>query len=112
MMTMLTQVSGLFRQHRGYTLDVRELVKRMQSTAAAHEKSERPTPESLAALYEIQLHTLADIKDRIVICDDVLTTGCHFRAMEQVILGAIPDATIRGVFLARCEPSATDVSNF
>ena len=110
LMTMLTTVSHLIHQHRGYHLDVRELVEQTQSTAAAHDADSRPEPANLSALYEVQHELLADAKDRIVICDDVLTTGCHFRAMEMVILEAIPKAMIRGMFLARRVPEAIDFS--
>jgi predicted amidophosphoribosyltransferase len=112
MMVMLGIVSELFYQNRGYHLDIRELVEQTQSTAAAHDADVRPEPSDLTALYEIQQGMVPDAQDRIVICDDVLTTGCHFRAMEMVILEVIPNATIRGMFLARREPEAIDFSDF
>ena len=39
--------------------------------------------------------------DMIVIFDDVLTTGCHFKAVEEVILNKYDNAKIIGVFVAR-----------
>ncbi|MCY3878925.1 MAG: hypothetical protein OXF74_07075 [Rhodobacteraceae bacterium] len=98
---MLKMVSEFVHQHRGGHLDVREMVIQTQSTGAVHDSDIRPEPEELADLYEIQHKMLADAKDNIVICDDVLTTGCHFGAMEMVILEALPEANIRGMFLAR-----------
>lgn len=40
-------------------------------------------------------------KDIIVIFDDLLTTGCHFKAVEEVILNRYDNAEIMGVFVAR-----------
>ena len=109
---MLGIVSELFYQNRGYRLDVREMDEQTQSTAAAHDTDTRPEPAGLVKLYEIQQFMVSEAQDRIVICDDVLTTGCHFRAMEMVILAAISSATIRGMFLARRKPETVDFSDF
>lgn len=40
-------------------------------------------------------------RDLIVIFDDVLTTGCHFKAVEEMILNKYEDADIAGFFVAR-----------
>lgn len=39
--------------------------------------------------------------DVIVVFDDVLTSGCHFKAIKNVILKTYPNAKIGGVFIAR-----------
>lgn len=44
--------------------------------------------------------------DVIIIFDDVLTTGCHYKAVENVILNRYSNADIRGVFIARRIPSS------
>lgn len=44
-------------------------------------------------------------QDVIIIFDDVLTTGCHYKAIENVILRKYNKADIRGVFVARRVPS-------
>lgn len=44
-------------------------------------------------------------QDVIIIFDDVLTTGCHYKAVENVILRKYINADIRGVFIARRIPS-------
>ncbi len=43
-------------------------------------------------------------KDQIIIFDDLLTTGCHFKAVEKVILNRYPNADIKGFFIARRVP--------
>lgn len=42
--------------------------------------------------------------DLIVIFDDVLTSGCHFKAVKSKILGRYSNAKIRGIFVARTIP--------
>ncbi len=39
--------------------------------------------------------------DAILIFDDVLTTGCHFKAIESMILDKYDNANIKGLFVAR-----------
>ncbi len=112
MMTMLNMVSEKVFQSKGYRLDIRELVVQMKSTTAAHDTNMRLKPEELAQLYAVQQNLLEGIQSNIVICDDVLTTGCHFRAMEMEIKSAVSGATIIGLFLARCTPEAIDISDF
>lgn len=43
-------------------------------------------------------------KDQIIIFDDVLTTGCHFKAVEEVVLNRYPNADVKGFFIARRVP--------
>lgn len=112
MMEMLTHLNAHVRRSRGYDIDIRELVRQTQSTAAAHDTDIRPTPAELARLYRIEQDGLAGVRDGLLICDDVLTTGCHFRAMEHVLSAALPGRPCYGVFLARRTPEAIDVEDF
>lgn len=43
-------------------------------------------------------------KDQIIIFDDLLTTGCHFKAVEKVVLNRYPNADVKGFFIARRVP--------
>jgi len=83
--------------------DVRNLVVQSQSTVAAHEAAagQRVTVEDLLAIYEID-EALADPEPtKIVILDDVLTAGTHFRAMQVILSQRFPNAQIIGLFVAR-----------
>lgn len=89
-------------------LDIRELVVQRASRAAAHDTEARPRPEEMAALYSID-ETLCDpTPATILICDDMLTTGCQFMAMRAVLSARFPAAEIFGVFLARRAPQAVE----
>lgn len=109
MMQMLNGFAQLVATHHGHHPDIRELVEQTTSTSAAHDTDNRPSPDKLADLYKINTKALEQpIRDCIVICDDVLTTGCHYRAMTTVISEQFPNANFRGVFLARRVPQAED----
>jgi hypothetical protein len=40
----------------------------------------------------------------IFIFDDVLTAGCHYKAIEIVLRNRFPNTPLRGLFLARAVP--------
>ncbi len=88
----------------GQGVDVRELVAQQSSTTAAHESDVRLRPEELARLYTVDARLVAPRPSAIAICDDVLTTGCHYRAMVSVLSPHFPDAAFYGLFLARRVP--------
>lgn len=108
MMAMMGQLSGLFLASNGYSLDIKELVSQRRSTAAAHDGDARPRPEDLVGIYDVDLGLLPNASGSIVICDDVLTTGSHYRAMCDVLRRHLPQATFAGLFLARRAPEAND----
>ena len=62
--------------------------------------------------FNLSNHTISYVVKSFCILWLTLTTGCHFRAMEMVILKAMPETTIRGMFLVRREPEAIDFSDF
>jgi predicted amidophosphoribosyltransferase len=67
-----------------------------------HGQSDRPTPEALALAYRFDRRSgPRRPPQRLVIFDDVLTTGRHFPAMCLVLQTRFPNAAIVGVFLAR-----------
>lgn len=103
-MVRVLQLAGANRPH-----DVRELVVQSQSTPAAHLADRRPTPEELVALYRLDEALTDPVPDRIFIVDDVLTTGCHYKAVKRLLERRFPHAEIYGLFVARRVPkSAAD----
>lgn len=93
--------------------DVREIVKQIVSTAAAHELGDRPRPriDDLVANYEIDETVAEPAPSIIAIVDDVLTSGTHFKAMQRVLRRRYPSVQIIGLFIARrvfAEPAAAD----
>lgn len=94
------------------SLDVRELLIQTASTAAAHDQDVRPRPEDLVAVYRIDPALVTPTPSIILLCDDVLTTGCHYRAAHIVLQKAFPATPIVGLFIARRVPEAVDFEAF
>lgn len=84
-------------------LDIRELVIQAQSTVAAHEAApgQRPTVEALVAIYSIDESIALPPPKSILLVDDVLTAGTHYRAMHTVLSRRFPDVPIHAMFIAR-----------
>lgn len=78
----------------------RELIKQNSSTEASHLSAVRNI-DSLMANYSINLPLIEPAPKGIIIFDDVLTTGCHYKAMQKTLKGVYPEANIIGMFLAR-----------
>ncbi|MEX1366594.1 MAG: hypothetical protein AB1Z98_25945 [Nannocystaceae bacterium] len=60
----------------------------------------KPLPTVLAANYRVN-RSLGTPQQSIVVFDDVLTTGSHFKAMQQVLTTAFPGVDVLGLFVAR-----------
>ncbi len=78
--------------------DIRELVVQGENTDA---KRKGVSPADRAQNYSIKEDEADPDPAAIFIVDDVLTTGCHFKAVELVLKERFPDAIVFGLFLAR-----------
>jgi predicted amidophosphoribosyltransferase len=93
----------LTRAFAGCDLDLRLLLHQSGSTASDHISTTRI---SCASLYE-RIHVNAEairarpLRERLVLFDDVLTTGKHYKCCERRLRGALPHIPIIGLFLAR-----------
>ena len=94
----------------GQTPDIRESPIQSTNTTAAHESLARPTPQQIAAGYQIDEALTLPEPAFIAIVDDVLTTGAHFRAASAVLAARFPTAQIVGLFVARRVPDANPAS--
>lgn len=88
--------------------DIRELVLQRETVKATHLAERRPTPEELIANYVIDERLIEPVPNTIFIVDDVLTTGCHFKAVEHILQQRFPQVRIRGLFIARRVPKSID----
>jgi predicted amidophosphoribosyltransferase len=86
-------------------IDVRELLVLTDSARAHHEyqpDEKRPTPGNLYAILEVDPACLhPPVQQTIVLFDDVLTTGAHFKACKQKLKEALPGRPIIGLFIGR-----------
>lgn len=96
-------IQSLRRAHPD--LDVRELILSSCSDRSHHEygtEERRPTPEQLENRYIINEAELqSQVKPGIVIFDDILTTGAHFKACKSFLGRSLPGTLIIGLFIGR-----------
>jgi len=85
----------------GREVDVRELVIQTHSMDATHVSEQRHSIDTLVEIYEIQEDLVRPKPTHIVIVDDMITAGNHFRAMCRVLEQRFPQVPLSGVFLAR-----------
>lgn len=82
-------------------LDFRELVTQKYSTIAAHSTKNRPSPEEIMLNYHFNIEQVDGVRNMVVIFDDVLTAGSHYKAMKMVIKNHLPQVQVVGLFVAR-----------
>jgi hypothetical protein len=78
--------------------DIRELVLQYENVDA---KRKGVNPANRAENYTINEDVADPAPDAIFIFDDVLTTGCHFKAVEIILKHRYPATPVFGLFLAR-----------
>lgn len=98
------------RAPAGMTPDVRELVVQTKPMPAAHDSANRPPPAEWEKVYAIDEGLAQQVPTWIGIIDDLLVTGCRFRAMSNVLRRRFPEARVTGLFIARRVPEAIDLS--
>jgi hypothetical protein len=98
----------LSKAFTGPNMDIRELIVQSGSTVASHLSDRRPTPDELIENYHIDTSLINPTPRTIFIVDDVLTTGCHFKAVKRKLQEIYPDANFGGLFIARRVPKSVD----
>jgi hypothetical protein len=86
----------------GQQIDIRELVIQVTNTDSARTLGgARMAAAELARLYRVNEALSTPTPARIIVFDDVLTSGAHFKAMQSVLSERFPGAQILGLFVAR-----------
>ena len=94
------------------TADIRELIVCREEREPVHFSAERPSAAELLANYALGEGAggigaaAADgaagpVRERIVVFDDVITSGNHFVACKRFLLGHFPGRQVVGVFVGR-----------
>jgi predicted amidophosphoribosyltransferase len=87
----------------GMASDVHPLLIQTSNAIADHESDERMSMGELLNIVKVDERQLIYPPRRmIVLFDDVLTSGKHFKACKQRITEKLPGWDIFGVFVARC----------
>jgi hypothetical protein len=83
-------------------INISEFVYQVESMEKTHNMGDnRHSLQDIIDNYEIDEDQVDEEPDHIVIVDDVVTAGKHFRAMRHVLENRFPNATFSGIFLAR-----------
>lgn len=90
----------------GRRSDVRELIVQVRSVEATHLGTERPSPGDVLQNYRLDEDLCIPEPQMIFLVDDVLTTGCHFKAAKRLLSNRFPNSTIVGLFVARRVPKS------
>jgi hypothetical protein len=90
----------------GYDTDVRSLLYQTRSTPRDHAGRVRLPEQTLFDILRIDEAELSQraVRGRVVLFDDVLTSGKHFKCCERRLKEVLPDRPIAGVFLMRRAP--------
>ena len=82
-------------------IDARELILQTESTLAAHESSARRDPHDIQTRYRVDERLSLPSPVALIVVDDVLTTGAHFKAAQSVLNRCFPGVPVFGLFVAR-----------
>ncbi|MCY4532217.1 MAG: hypothetical protein OXC84_07830 [Gammaproteobacteria bacterium] len=89
-------------------VDARELIIQTESTDAIHTSRNRLAPDEIEALYRIDEGQVLPAPAAIILVDDMLTTGAHFKAAQSVLRKQFPGVPVYGLFVARRALSQND----
>ena len=81
--------------------DIRELIICQEDRLAAHEDARRPNFQDIMNNYEINTVVDPAIRENVVIFDDVITAGNHYKACKTFIQLQFTPKSIVGIFIAR-----------
>jgi hypothetical protein len=92
----------------GYDFDIRNILQLQVSTAADHSAVQRLRTEALYRFIHVNWHALGarPLRQRVMLFDDVLTTGKHYQCCKRRLRDALPAIAIDGLFIARRRLSA------
>jgi len=93
-------------------VDYREIVSQQFSMEASHNAQARSSPDGLAQNYQVDQQLCEGLRDTIVVFDDVLTAGAHFKAMQMVLRPHVGERPVMGLFIARTVRGAQLIPDF
>ena len=87
----------------GYDLDLRVLLTQGANTQADHIAERRLSRDDLFEVLKVETGALGQLplRQRIVLFDDILTSGKHFKCCQHRLREVVPDVPVCGLFFAR-----------
>jgi hypothetical protein len=84
------------------TADIRELIYIKKNMPPSHGSDNRLNPDQIYSYFNIDPKLLNPTPQRIILVDDVITAGAHYKAAKRILLEQFPKIKeVRGVFIAR-----------
>ena len=96
---MMEVLLGL--QARDPGIDLREILSCRENREAFHAMTNKRSPAKIAGNLLIGARHCDGSKNKILLIDDVITTGAHFKACKNKLLEVLPGGVIKGLFIAR-----------
>lgn len=92
---------ALNKLKKEYQFQYLDIITQNKSHEASHTSVIRPSITDLIQRYTINDVNPTLLKDDILIFDDILTKGSHFKAIKSLLLQRYPNKNIYGLFIAR-----------
>lgn len=78
-----------------------ELITAIGDRPAFHENNDPRNPEELMAQLQVSADPLPPNAERVMLLDDMITTGCSFRACKNLLEAQYPGIPVFGLFVSR-----------
>jgi predicted amidophosphoribosyltransferase len=95
------RMSQVLSKIRLPNFDYRELLYTTENRDALHESTRRRDIDEIAGSMAIDERLINGVRQKIVLVDDMITTGASFCAARRVLQEQFADAEYAGLFLAR-----------
>jgi hypothetical protein len=82
----------------------KDMLYTIEDRDGLHESSKKRDIDEIAGNMAIDYNQVKGVRNRIVLVDDMVTTGASFCAARSVILDEFPDAEVSGLFVTRRQP--------
>jgi hypothetical protein len=92
----------LQRAFQDWSADVRPMLELTHSIPADHETADRISYDELLEISRLNDPSGKPLRPIVIVVDDVLNSGKHFKVAQTLISAQAPTAEIRGLFVTRC----------
>jgi predicted amidophosphoribosyltransferase len=83
----------------GVRINWAHLIQQTESSEESHKSNETRSPDKYKAIYQLQ--DLSFTPKKIILFDDVISSGSHFRACSDIIKEKFKNTKVYGLFIAR-----------
>jgi predicted amidophosphoribosyltransferase len=80
--------------------DLREIISIKKNMQSSH-SGKKYTPEEIYINLHLDKSLCKDKKKNIILVDDVITYGAHFKACQKLLRDEFPNSHIKGLFIGR-----------